>query len=344
MSSLKSIIGQASSQIKANTQGTIRGVKGTFENVGSSVVNQARNSVVNAAGNIVNNTVNGALGAAGALIQGDLSGATQILGSTGSSILSELGLSAGGLLSNPGEVIGSSLNSIVDNGGITPGDSLRGALSRSDPMAAFSWYAQLPPINSSYGRSTLPWYYVEEATTPFRTFQSRQIFREGRYNKYPDKYSVDGLSLGLYGDVSGRTLSYLRAWEGSIMAPFDYNSPEQGGGYQPPSSFKKNIMIHLLAPNKQAIVTLIYTQCWPTNVDAWSLVSGSSERIVPRVNFDVGDVFITFTGASSSVLSGIIAGSNPIEMINRTVFDAVSSSANKILSTVSRGVSSFFAT
>jgi hypothetical protein len=218
--------------------------------------------------------------------------------------------------------------------------------ARPDPMQSFLWYCQMPVLSpgttqslsgatinsvinglssalssslngmgsalggSVYtGSSTqLPWYYVEEASCPFRRYDVKTIFREGRDRKYPSKYSVDDLRLSIYADSQNNAFQYLQAWNNNILTPFSAtSSTTSGGGWGRPSDYKETIFIYLLDPTNDVLALLEYTECWPTSIDQYSLDSGSSTRIVNHVNFSVGDVFINLMNVSPNLSASVIS-------------------------------------
>lgn len=203
--------------------------------------------------------------------------------------MAALGVTSGTRLSGPGA--GIYFASMI--GGASPGNALAGIMARPDPMMNYLWYAEMPPLLVDGQTYSLPWYYVEEATTPFRQFEPRQVYREGRYKSFAGKYSLDSMSLGVYLDLEGRALHYFRAWHDLIVKPFvPEQQPLNAGGYRMPASYHQTIQIYLLDLLKQTIIQLVYTECWPSNIDSLGLQSGSSERLIHRVTINVGDVFI----------------------------------------------------
>lgn len=266
-------------------------------------------------------------------------------GSIATSVLAGLGSTTGGsssVLSAPGTYGIPSYN-----GGTTPPNPLGGASARPDPLQSFLWYCQMPVVMPGTSQSTigatansvinslvntavnsvsptlgsvmgggvftgtsaqLPWYYVEEASCPFRRYDVKTIFREGRDRKYPSKYSVDDLRLSIYADSQNNAFQYIQAWNNNIITPFSATtSTTAGGGWGRPSDYKKTIFIYILDPTTNVLAILEYTECWPTSVDQYSLDSGTSTRIVNHVNFSVGDVFVNLLGVSSSFVAGIVA-------------------------------------
>jgi hypothetical protein len=261
------------------------------------------------------------------------------------SVLSGLGSSANGastVFQSPGTY---GLPSY--SGGITPPNPLGGASARPDPLQSFLWYCQMPVVmpgtsQSSIGATAnsvinslvntainsaspvlgsalgggvftgnsaqLPWYYVEEASCPFRRYDVKTIFREGRDRKYPSKYSVDDLRLSIYADSQNNAFQYIQAWNNNIITPFSSSmSTTSGGGWGRPSDYKKPIFIYILDPTTNVLAILEYTECWPTSIDQYNMDSGTSTRIVNHVNFSVGDVFVNLLGVSSSFTAGILA-------------------------------------
>jgi hypothetical protein len=285
------------------------------------------------------------------------------------SVLAGLGSSPNGassVLSSPGTY---GLPSY--NGGTDPPNPLGGATARPDPLQSFLWYCQMPVVmpgttQSSIGATAnsvinslvntainsvsttlgsamgggvftgtsaqLPWYYVEEASCPFRRYDVKTIFREGRDRKYPSKYSVDDLRLSIYADSQNNAFQYIQAWNNNIITPFSSStSTTAGGGWGRPSDYKKPIFIYILDPTMNVLAILEYTECWPTSIDQYSLDSGTSTRIVNHVNFSVGDVFVNLLGVSASFTAGIISNTAS-NIITSSISGQTLASASSFLS------------
>jgi hypothetical protein len=360
---------QTSNIVTGTANGIVSGAKGAVSNA----LNTGVSNVTGAINNTIRTGINSVVGAASDALKGNLSGAVNdILAAPQnifSSALSGLGGAAGAsaVLSAPGTT-----GQPSSNGGVDPTNPLGGANARPDPMQSFMWYCQLPVISpgtsqsiigatansviqglqsafssalnglgSSLGGSVytsssaqLPWYYVEEASCPFRRYDVKTIFREGRDRKYPSKYSVDDLRLSIYADTQNNAFQYLQAWNNNILTPFSAtSSTTSGGGWGRPSDYKKPIFIYLLDPTNQVLALLEYTECWPTSIDQYSLDSGTSTRIVNHVNFSVGDVFINLMGVSPSFVQGIIA--SPLN-------NAITSTINSLGSTITNTASNLF--
>lgn len=183
-------------------------------------------------------------------------------------------------------------------------------------------------VNATEGSFVgLPWYYIESANLPFRTFGTRSIFREGRDRHYPDKYSVDNLAVVLYADSSNESLNYLQAWQSAMIRPFTaVNSTTQGGMFGRPADYKQLIRFYLLDVAKQQVAIVEYTECWPTNLDALAVNSDSSDRLTYHVNFSVGDVFVSTFDVSGSVVDTIT--NNPLSFPT-TIQSAIGSVVNQ---------------
>lgn len=261
------------------------------------MLRNAQNQVVGGVNSAISAGLTDVRQAADLAMHGNFSGALEKLASgpfdVMGSLASSFGLSSGSKLTKANS---------------DPTNSLSGALARSDPLTNFDWYCVLPDVTPLGGSTKeLPWYFVEEATPPFRSFDQRAIYRQGRNKHYPAMYSVDTLRLAIYADISNKAQDYLQAWEGAIVSNTSSSDSElKGGGYGRPIDYKKTIRIFLVNPMKQQVLQLEYIECWPTSRDAYTLESGSSGRLVNNVTFSVGDVFVTLYGASkmsSSVLS-----------------------------------------
>lgn len=331
MSSLTDIIASAKSQIKNDLGSNSNSIKGTLagaiQNSKQEVANIVPTLVKGVTGQVtggINNAINTGLdsvkGAAMQAVTGNFSGAIDTLvkspGEVLGSLASSFGLGKGGSLTGP------------SNGGVTPGNGLGGALARADPQLSFNWWAQLPDVTPIGGNPvSLPWFYCEEATPPFRTFSTRSIFRNGHNQHYPGPYDVDALRLTLYNDIAGKTLAYLNAWQGGIMQNTTVkDAVTQTGGYGRSSDHKRNIKIYLLNPSRGQIATLEYIGCWPTTIDAYSLDSGTSTRIVSHVTFSVDDVIVTVANVQNSTISGFL-GNAITSVANSAITSLLSSLA-----------------
>jgi hypothetical protein len=308
--SINDLIASAAAQIKSNTGTSLQGIKSTAAgalSTGSSSLSSIVPGIVrNSVGSVtsgINQAINVGLkdvtGAASQAISGNFSGALDSLLKGPTDLLGSLGSSFG---IGKGSILGSGSSSGAD-----PGNSLAGALARTDPQMAYDWYAIMPDVAPLGGAPvSLPWYYAEEATIPFRTFNVMSIFREGRQRHYPGPYNVDGLRVSLYADTTGAALKYLLAWNGALLSPTtSANQAASGGGYGRAKDYKKSIIIFLLNPAKQQLAKIEYIECWPTTIDAVALESGASTRVQYHVNFSVGDVFVDLYSTAGSTFSAL---------------------------------------
>jgi hypothetical protein len=369
---IANVVGQASQQISYSLKGTVNSAE---QGVKLAVAN-AQNTLANTASQVVNNTVKSAVGAAvnatSALLSGNVSGAISSLNPSNilSSALGGLSSSSaqGATLSAPG-----TFSAFSSSGGVTPGDALLGAQARSDPMMNFMWWCQLPVINpisgnAAQGVSTsslaatltagvtsflssalggsvstsasaqLPWYFVEGATLPFRQFEERAVFREGRSRKYPYKYNVNNLTLDFYMGSDNLTFQYLQAWNNTLVAPFSPSSATTlAGGFGRPSDYKKPIYVYLLDVTKNVMAIVEYTECFPTMVGDYAMTSDNAARVVSQVHFSVGDVFINLLDVSPDLTQLIV--NNPL---SNALTSGISSVASTIESTASSAISSVF--
>lgn len=375
MSFLSDAVGRAEQQIVNNAKGQVAGVVSGVKGAASNAVNTAVSNVTGAASNAIRTSVNSVVSTASDLFSGNVSGAVNSLLSAPqnvfNSVLSGLGGSSGAsaLLSSPGSV-----GQPSSSGGVDPPNPLGGISARPDPLQSFMWYAQLPVITpgstqsivnattdsiinnlasvtlsgltssmggsiATSGAAQLPWYYVEEASCPFRRYDIKSIFREGRDRHYPSKYSVDDLRLSIYGDIQNNAFTYLQAWNNAILTPFSATmAATTGGGWGRPSDYKRPIFIYILDPLNDVLAILEYTECWPTVIDQYTFDSGTSTRIVNHVNFSVGDVFINVMGVSPNFTYSILA--NPLNnAITSTINSVGSILSNTTSNLLQRGVS-----
>ncbi|MGE8452058.1 MAG: hypothetical protein ACN6OP_15825, partial [Pseudomonadales bacterium] len=266
MALLKNVLSRAQEQIKNDARGGVEAIKTGVKNQVQSRVNSAVNAVRGAAGNVVQAGVSGVLGAAGAALGGDLSGAGRQLMNLPGNLAGAAGNAVNGALRSLGITNGSTLSGGVEYlsvssgpGGVPYGDALAGIMARADPMHSFNWFCDLPQVNAGGFAASLPWYYVEEATIPFRQFEMREVYREGRYKHYPGKYTVDSLRLAVYLDSDNKSLNYWQTWQNAILRPFNKSTATSlGGGYMPPSQFKKDIIFYLLDVRRQQVLSIMY--------------------------------------------------------------------------------------
>lgn len=213
--------------------------------------------------------------------------------------------------------------------GDASGSSLFSQLLGSNPLSS-----PMGGALADQASSQLPWYYVEEATVPFRQFQQVGIFRDGRERHYPSRYTVSPLRLGIYADTGNNAIQYLQAWQNAVIQPFSSSQLEQGGGWGRPYGYKKPIYVYLLDPSKSVLAILEYTECWPVNVQDLSLVSNSSDRLIYHVEFSVGDVRVNLMDVPQSLTSQII--DSPFNnVLSNAINNGIGLAANAVSSAVS---------
>lgn len=295
---------QAGTSIKA-TSNEIRKIPQSIAQAGAA---QARSAVSGA----INVGVNDIRAATVQALKGDFSGALTTLSQGPADVLGQFG-SAFGLSSSGG-------NPLTQN---TAVNTLQGALGRADPMLSFQWYCELPTITPVDGQPTnLDWSYVEEATPSFRTYATRQIYGSGRSHTVASAYSVDTLRLNFYADIANKSLQYLLAWDGAILAPFGIGAASIGGGFGRPSDYWKPIRLYLVDASKSLVLMIEYSECWPTNIDQLQLDSQSSTRLTYNVSFSAGDVFMTAFGVNRNT-----SGQSLLDALKSTVKDTVRGTA-----------------
>ncbi|MNL10171.1 hypothetical protein D3C87_1309650 [compost metagenome] len=118
---------------------------------------------------------------------------------------------------------------------------------------------------------------------------------------------MDSLRLAVYLDSDNKSLNYWQTWQNAILRPFNKSTAtSMGGGYMPPSQFKKDIIFYLLDVRRQQVLSIMYTECWPTQIDALNLQSASSERLIGQVTLSVGDVFVTLFNMGTGTIAGAL--------------------------------------
>lgn len=295
-SQIKTNVGSAKAEIKSTTNAQLSNAQKEVKNVIPGISAAATRKLTQGAQSAIATGISGVRGGVSDILRGNFSGGVEKIISTPSDIMGSLGktfgLSTGSKLTNPG--------------GVDVGNSLEGALARSDPQMSYNWYCIPPTINAIDGpQVTLPWYFVEEATLPFRTFNVDSFFYQGRQKHMAGNSDLDDLQLAFYADTTNEALKYLQAWQGAVIKP--YTSKDRtsgGGGYGRTKDYYRDIPIYLLSPDRKILCEILYTECWPKTIQAYSMNSGSSERVVNHVTFSTGDVFVTLYGVSSTASKG----------------------------------------
>lgn len=303
-------------EVRNQIDTTIKATATEVLNIPKSIMQASSADVRGAVSGALNVGVADIRAAAAKAATGDFSGALSVLAKGPQDVIGQFGAAFG--LSSGGGVFNSS-NGIVN--------TLQGALGRTDPMMSFQWYCELPTITPIDGAPTnLEWNYVEEASLSFRTYDMRQIYGSGRNRKVPSTYNVDNIRLNFYADISNKSIQYLMAWDGAIVAPFGSGAVTIGGGFGRPSDYWKPIRIYLVDPSKAVILMVEYIECWPTNIDSLQLDSQSSTRLTYNVNFSVGDVFMTAFGVNSN-----ISGKALLDSLKGSARDLVRNSARSAI-------------
>ncbi len=310
-----------SAQVSAAQNALVSKVSLTASNI-SNLKSSAINSVLGNTGNLVtgvaNAGLNGAVNTASALLAGNPAGVTSAISGALNSGISSIGGSANGLLQSAGL---SSVSSALglssfepatvysSNNGVSEGDAYAGITARADPLLSFRWYCELPMVGTVFGQSSLPWYYVEETNVPWRSFEDRGVYREGRSKKYATKYNINDLTLGVYVDGAGLSLGYFLNWHNQILQPWDRTDDKLGsGGYLGAQGYKKDVQIVILDVANTPIFQFTMVDCWPKNIEDLRLVSNSSDRLIAQVVLSVDDVIVTQIGGAVPGLLSMVPG------------------------------------
>lgn len=170
--------------------------------------------------------------------------------------------------------------------------------SRSDPLLNHLWFA-LPPNVSGV---SLPWYYIEEFTAPFRSFDVLTQYRAGKMFHFAGQHSISNLSVRFYDDSTGKVGRYLEAWRRTVLnADGTYNYPGGSNGY------KKNFEVVVLDVTKFGqVYQFKFIGCWPTTAEPFNLSSATSERLISAQEFACDEVEITVRNFPPFSLIGII--------------------------------------
>lgn len=173
----------------------------------------------------------------------------------------------------------------------------KGIDDRPDPKFSFQWSAILPdmgvyPFDSRY--------YVESANLPMPFFDAEAVFQEGRNVYYAGLHDIGTMSLTFYEDSYMSAMQYLMAWQRGIKdtsssaAARDKNIANT---YNPSGVYKHEMRFEMLipggasdpiqaTPGGQNSLTLIYGDCFPTQISGYEFNSENG-RIVVTAEFSV---------------------------------------------------------
>ena len=216
-----------------------------------------------------------------------------------------------GAISNASNLLIDSVNGIGNNGSAAPGNYHAGLMARGDALQNWCWYCLLPNVSNNNSVSlsggvfesilgtsslkptvSLPWYYVQTANLPQRTINPDSVNINGHQVHYPESYSVQGLTLGLFMDNTNKVQEWLKAWQGQILVNKDPTIPGNQGGWGLPSNYKKTINIVVMDVKQSRMLDIRYINCWPSDPQPLDLTSGQAEGLVQQVTFQVEDVEI----------------------------------------------------
>lgn len=170
-----------------------------------------------------------------------------------------------------------------------------GINSRGDAIQNWCWYCELPTLTETPlmpANVDLPWYYVPQASIPYRNIASSQTSRSGGQRNYPDSYSVDDLTLTLFMDDTNAAMDYANSWIGRVLSPDDPSIVTNRGLWGLPGHYKKEVKIHILTPAKDRLLTIKYVGCWPVTINQQELSSDSSSTLVAQIQLKVDDVYV----------------------------------------------------
>lgn len=190
---------------------------------------------------------------------------------------------------NLGSVARSALGRTRDRTSKTSGDPLLAdpfgfyslARSRPDPMINLDFIVELPEIS---GNLKLPDHYVEDITINTPNYDDYSVMLYGRRDYFASFQDIQGFTLTLYEDSLGSTYHYFRAWLDQIRLP--------NGTFRPPSLYQKNIRATFITPmlnsrdgNYGLSFAVTFLRAYPVDLSGYEMVSGSSDRIRPSVQF-----------------------------------------------------------
>lgn len=231
--------------------------------------------------------------------------ANAIKGAASASVVSAVSQAASGDVYGALASLGSAVENAVDTvgayGAATPGDGMRGMNARSDGIQNWCWYCLMPTLTNpnslsimnTQGSVSLPWYYVQRGTIPFRVLETESIKRNSQQIHLPTGYSVPNLSLEFYMDSANKAQEYLKAWSSLVLGTSPVANVVNRGVWGLPATYKKNITFYVLSVTKKQLLTIKYVGCWPADPQALELTSSDPAILAQTVSFMVEDVEVT---------------------------------------------------
>jgi hypothetical protein len=166
-------------------------------------------------------------------------------------------------------------------GGVALGDAFAGINARGDAVQNWCWYCLLPSMENDSALSfggispaiSLPWYYVPSANMPRRKIATESTQANAHMRHYPQSYSVDNLSLGLFMDTTGKAQQYLEAWASKVLDNRDPANTENQGRWGLPADYKKDIYIVLLDTVHRQMMNVKYNREYKHNTTGMVVIS-----------------------------------------------------------------------
>ena len=160
----------------------------------------------------------------------------------------------------------------------------------AEPQMSYKWKVFMPKIGG-----------IEPITQaissfPFPSFDSNSVHVGSSLQYFPGTESVSPLSLVIFQDSKGNSLSYFNMWKALIK--------NSDGTHNYPSSYKKTIELKLQDKLDTEVFSLKCLGVWPISIDPLSLDYDASDYVKLNVTFSVDRVVMK---QKSSGLTGILS-------------------------------------
>jgi len=221
---------------------------------------------------------------------------------------------------------GSDLQSNVDeqnSNEFTRQNTLEAIQSREDPQLSVDWVAYIVDNSNDLN---LPWFYIDTLQLPSLTIEASPIFRNGRTHFYAGSAAISQMTLGLYTDISGKSLSAVSSWAAQV-----YDAKH--GTYQVPAAYKKTIKVWLYDARRRVVCEFAYYGCWPTSYNGYNLEATGSTPLLTTLELSVDSMSINTIDADGFTTAGAAGVS---DSINNPLASIVQGGFNKVSETVNR--------
>lgn len=184
-------------------------------------------------------------------------------------------------LRNPTKYLDSYLQSLASAVGVSPfaQDLGPAAITRVDPVMNYLWSARIVGGTSP---SDPMHRYIDQIQTPSLTYDVQSVYRRGKKQHYAGPFTADNLTIHLYSGIDGRSFDYAALWMRSVMGYQGY--------FNPPSMYKRDVLLDIFDPNNRVVIQFAFRGCWPTSWSSYTFDSGAGQVVMTELALSVDNL------------------------------------------------------